>query len=73
MTKEKLRCLSELEVVNLKNHNSLAFRCELEYGHKGSHQAKGTSNYYPNLNETECHDGDYTITWIPGLSAKEDA
>jgi len=71
MANDKLRCLSELEVVDLTNHNAVSFRCDLKYGHEGEHHAKGTSNFYPDLNSTECHDGDYAITWVPGLSAKE--
>jgi len=71
LAKKKLPCLAELEVVNIQNHYTVSFRCDLKLGHEGEHHAKGTANFYPNLNSTECHDGDYTMTWVPGLSARE--
>lgn len=64
------RCPAEIEIRVPKDlgfpEMMAGFQCERIEGHPGQHFVSGTGNFNPSVDETECHDGIYTILFTKG-------
>ena len=61
------RCRVEIEIHVPKQlsipETMLGIQCERIEGHPGQHFASGTGNFNPRIDDTECHDGVWTIVF----------
>jgi len=64
------RCSAEIEIrvprelsIPVSIPEMLGIQCERIEGHLGQHFASGTGNFNPRIDDTECHDGIWTIVF----------